>query len=96
MTYNIIVKRHNFVSIYIVKPQKPILIYLILARKAVAEVEDRIKNGKVAPGGAVSEAELAAKAEAECQACHAVSAKTKPTGRPAAASSCFKSNELKL
>ena len=65
MTYDIIVKRHNFVSIYVVNPQKPILIYLILARKAVAEVEDRIKNGKVAPGGAVSEAELAAKAEAE-------------------------------
>merc|ERR1719268_47653 len=36
-----------------------------LAKKQLAEVEDRIKNGKIAPGGAVSEAELNAKAEAE-------------------------------
>ena len=39
--------------------------FLLLAKKQLAEVEDRIKNGKIAPGGAVSEAELNAKAEAE-------------------------------
>merc|ERR1712109_186044 len=39
-----------------------------LAKKQLAEVEERIKNGKIVPGGAVSEAELNAKAEAEAKA----------------------------